>query len=272
MNARHVASPRTRAVLGLAALLTLLVAGAAVPASAQGSELGICIDVANDADGDGSFTADETSTTGADVTHRVTIEDCGDWDVVIASVVATTADGDEAVCASLEGTTLRVDETTSCEFILPAPDDTMMTAVTVTVMDANGDLGAAQASGETIVQRGAATASPTATPSPTATATEDPTDEPTEDPTDEPTEDDSEDAAVADDELADTGVGSWALFAWGLLLVLAGATVHDAGRRAHVLQPAVAVHARYRGEHNPLLAGAMAITRQVRWALQDWRA
>lgn len=280
-------SARTRRGTSTAMLVLAALAVVAGPVAAQ-SSLQVCVEVTNDADRNGTFTDLETAAGTNDVVHRVELDDCGDWDVVVASVVATADGADTAVCEELAGTEVRVDEVVTCEFTLPAPDEERTVDVVVTVRDANGELGATQASDDTMVRPDNAlgpapaptteTATITTDPSPTATTptaepTSTPTDEPTADPTPAPTPTGTAEAVdTSDTQLADTGTASWSLLAWSLVLVLGGLVLVDAGRRVHVLQPVYGVHARRRGVRNPVLGAAMVVTRQVRWRRLDTNA
>lgn len=241
-----------RAVL-IATLTGLAALGLALPASAQSGDLGVCVELTNDADGDRSFTDSSTIDAAGDVAHQVEIENCGDWDSLVEVSIASVGGGEVTVCSDVEGELLVVDAVINCEFELPiqgSSGDAVTTTVTVSVVASGGvDRGTATGSDDTTIMIGAA-AAPSPTPTPTETETE-------------------SGAAAATDDLAETGPLSVPLLAASLALLLFGLVVVDAGRRTHVLQPAVARHALHRGEHNPMLRVAISVSRQVRWWKRD---
>lgn len=213
--------------------------------------LAACVELTNDADGNRSFSDDETATAAGDIPHQVTIDNCGDWDATIDVVVARLLGGEVTVCSAMEGTALPVDDRSTCEFDLPATGEGGTTEVIVTLARADGESGTVEGSDETSFTIGAGPAAPD--------------DDATEEPAPDATEEDN--AETMEKDLPATGVDT-DLWLFGMSLTMLGFLLVDAGRRAHIAIPA-RVGASRRPETNPLLLVSRTASRHARWIWGD---
>lgn len=96
----------------------------------------------NNANGDGTFSDDETAAPGTTVTYRVTITNTGQDAVTINSISDTPYPINGPSCPALIGSTLNPTQSATCTFTAALPnsyDQTVVDMVTVTVSDDDGN-------------------------------------------------------------------------------------------------------------------------------------